>query len=100
MVAMMSICRSCNRRSIGCEFSQKKISGRQGRLSSRSQIAIEMSTRVLARHVGQIEQYPVKYRFNNQVLISLGAVMAQVCEICGKGPQFGNNISHAHNVTK
>ena len=26
--------------------------------------------------------------------------MAHVCEICGKGPQFGNNISHAHNVTK
>ncbi len=26
--------------------------------------------------------------------------MAQVCEICGKGPQFGNRISHAHNVTK
>ena len=27
-------------------------------------------------------------------------VMAQVCEVCGKGPQFGNNISHAHNVTR
>ncbi len=26
--------------------------------------------------------------------------MAHVCDICGKGPQFGNNISHAHNVTK
>jgi large subunit ribosomal protein L28 len=26
--------------------------------------------------------------------------MARVCDICGKGPQFGNNISHAHNVTK
>ena len=26
--------------------------------------------------------------------------MARVCESCGKGPQFGNNISHAHNVTK
>jgi len=26
--------------------------------------------------------------------------MAQVCEICGKGPQSGNNISHAHNVTR
>ena len=26
--------------------------------------------------------------------------MAQVCEICGKGPQFGNNISHAHNVSR
>jgi large subunit ribosomal protein L28 len=27
-------------------------------------------------------------------------VMAQVCDICGKGPQFGNNISHAHNVSR
>ncbi|MGA7462277.1 MAG: 50S ribosomal protein L28 [Candidatus Korobacteraceae bacterium] len=26
--------------------------------------------------------------------------MAQVCEVCGKKPQFGNNISHAHNVTR
>jgi large subunit ribosomal protein L28 len=26
--------------------------------------------------------------------------MAQVCDICGRGPQFGNRISHAHNVTK
>jgi large subunit ribosomal protein L28 len=26
--------------------------------------------------------------------------MAQVCNVCGRGPQFGNRISHAHNVTK
>jgi len=26
--------------------------------------------------------------------------MAQVCDVCGKKPQFGNNISHAHNVTR
>jgi large subunit ribosomal protein L28 len=26
--------------------------------------------------------------------------MARVCDMCGKTPQFGNNISHAHNVTK
>ncbi len=26
--------------------------------------------------------------------------MARVCEVCGKGPQFGNNVSHAHNITK
>jgi large subunit ribosomal protein L28 len=26
--------------------------------------------------------------------------MAQVCEICGKGPQFGNKVSHAHNVSR
>jgi large subunit ribosomal protein L28 len=25
--------------------------------------------------------------------------MARRCEICGKGPAFGRNISHAHNVT-
>ena len=25
--------------------------------------------------------------------------MAQRCDICGKGPQFGSRISHAHNVT-
>jgi large subunit ribosomal protein L28 len=27
-------------------------------------------------------------------------IMAQVCEICGKKPQFGNNVSHAHNITR
>jgi large subunit ribosomal protein L28 len=27
-------------------------------------------------------------------------IMAKVCEVCGRGPQFGNRISHAHNVTK
>ncbi len=26
--------------------------------------------------------------------------MAKVCEICGKKPMTGNNVSHAHNVTK
>jgi large subunit ribosomal protein L28 len=26
--------------------------------------------------------------------------MALACEICGKKPQYGNNISHAHNVTR
>jgi large subunit ribosomal protein L28 len=25
--------------------------------------------------------------------------MAQRCDICGKGPQSGHRISHAHNVT-
>ena len=26
--------------------------------------------------------------------------MSKVCEICGKKPLSGNNVSHAHNVTK
>ena len=26
--------------------------------------------------------------------------MAKACEICGKTPLFGNNVSHANNITK
>jgi len=26
--------------------------------------------------------------------------MSKVCDICGKKPMTGNNVSHAHNVTK
>ncbi len=26
--------------------------------------------------------------------------MSKVCEICGKKPGFGNNVSHANNTTK
>ena len=27
-------------------------------------------------------------------------LMAQRCDVCGKGPQFGNNVSHANNKTR
>jgi large subunit ribosomal protein L28 len=26
--------------------------------------------------------------------------MSKACDICGKRPQVGNNVSHAHNLTK
>ena len=26
--------------------------------------------------------------------------MAKLCELCGKGPQFGNRVSHANNKTR
>ncbi len=26
--------------------------------------------------------------------------MARICDICGKKPVSGNNISHAHNLTR
>ena len=26
--------------------------------------------------------------------------MAKSCEVCGKGPQFGNRVSHANNRTR
>lgn len=26
--------------------------------------------------------------------------MSKVCEICGKGPVYGNSVSHANNTTR
>ena len=26
--------------------------------------------------------------------------MAKVCDVCGKGPATGNNVSHAHNKSR
>ena len=26
--------------------------------------------------------------------------MASVCDVCGKGPGFGNNVSHSHTRTR
>ena len=26
--------------------------------------------------------------------------MSRMCEVCGKGPTFGHNVSHANNKTK
>lgn len=25
--------------------------------------------------------------------------MSKICELCGKKPGFGHNVSHAHNIT-
>jgi large subunit ribosomal protein L28 len=41
-----------------------------------------------------------KINFLIRYLKGSSEVMAQQCEICGKKPQSGNRISHAHNVTK
>jgi large subunit ribosomal protein L28 len=36
-----------------------------------------------------------------RVLDLKGAItMSKICEICGKKPMVGHNISHAHNLTK
>ena len=32
-------------------------------------------------------------------VLEVSQVMAKRCEVCGKGPQFGNNVSHANNRT-
>ncbi len=33
-------------------------------------------------------------------IVTLEDRMGKACEICGKSVQFGQNVSHAHNVTK
>jgi large subunit ribosomal protein L28 len=50
--------------------------------------------------IAELAQIPVKLAFALQDLFFLGVLMAQQCDICGKKPQAGNRISHAHNVTK
>ena len=37
---------------------------------------------------------------SGSVLEIMEGNMSRKCEICGKRPQVGNNVSHAHNVTK
>lgn len=40
----------------------------------------------------------LQYKFS--ILKEISVPMARVCDVCGRGPQFGHRISHAHNVTK
>lgn len=37
--------------------------------------------------------------FDNKIKNS-GITMSRVCDITGKKPMFGNNVSHAHNKTR
>ena len=52
--------------------------------------------------VAESVHLPVKSRFalHDLKLSGSSSPMAQQCDICGKKPQAGNRISHAHNVTK
>ena len=38
--------------------------------------------------------------FENLIPAQEKNIMAHQCEICGKGPTTGNNVSHAHNKTR
>lgn len=41
-----------------------------------------------------------KFKYFQQLIKYIDSTMARVCEICGKGPVTGNNISHANNKTR
>jgi large subunit ribosomal protein L28 len=49
------------------------------------------------KHLSIIPQniHRFKKRYHNE-----GHIMARKCEITGKGPLVGNNVSHANNKTK
>jgi large subunit ribosomal protein L28 len=34
------------------------------------------------------------------IKLKIGGKMANICELTGKGPMSGNNVSHAHNKTR
>jgi large subunit ribosomal protein L28 len=36
----------------------------------------------------------------SRIFFQRGQFMARSCEICGKLPRYGNQVSHAHNITR
>jgi large subunit ribosomal protein L28 len=45
--------------------------------------------------------YPAYRPFYKAINVKKGVFnMSKMCEICGKKPMVGNNVSHAHNVNK
>jgi large subunit ribosomal protein L28 len=42
---------------------------------------------------------PASRAWRARGLFRAHSIMAKRCELCGKGPVVGRNISHAHNVT-
>ncbi len=39
-------------------------------------------------------------KFNFYFFGDRAETMARKCKVCGKGPHFGHNVSHANNVTQ
>jgi len=58
----------------------------------------------LSKYYAQIVYNPTKYSsFYRQLCLNdslKGNIMARRCDITGKGPLVGNNVSHANNKTK
>ena len=48
----------------------------------------------------RVEFEPPFRRLTVSILVALPTVMPSVCDICGKKPGFGNNISHSHRRTR
>lgn len=38
--------------------------------------------------------------FNLREIFDKESPMSRKCSICDKGPQYGNRVSHAHNLTR
>jgi large subunit ribosomal protein L28 len=53
----------------------------------------------LERNAQQLCKKPMHIASNNRINYR-SVLMARVCEVTGKGPMVGNNVSHANNKTK
>jgi large subunit ribosomal protein L28 len=53
----------------------------------------------LERNVRRLLKKPMRIASNNRINYR-SVLMARVCEVTGKGPMVGNNVSHANNKTK
>ncbi len=60
-------------------------------------------TATLMARSGEVREVGANKRFSppvTAVIYYFGVLMARVCEVTGKGPMVGNNVSHANNKTK
>ncbi len=58
------------------------------------------STRHLLRGLGDCGNFAGSISALVWIAPGRSYVMAAVCEVCGKGPSFGMNVSHSHRRTK
>jgi len=75
---------------MGCNAARVIVQVEDSRYTRASALCVSASV----RQFSDMRANGVRFASFSEIL------MAQVCDICGKGPQFGNNISHAHNVTR
>ena len=66
-----------------------------------------VNSRVLANHHNFILPLPTHYRYDTMGFLEgqylpyvWELAMSKKCDVCNKGPMFGNNVSHAKNATR
>ena len=69
-------------------------------IETNSLYALARQSQILTPNQIQLEQSRILLYHPRSFEIGWGITMARVCQVTGKGPMSGNNISHANNKTK